>query len=267
LIDTVGGATRRLPALRHADDLTLLERLARSFPRVGDANGWGARFGRELNVTEDRGSFSGQGLPVIEGKHIQPFTVDAGAPRYRIERYRACDLLPGRGFDQARLAYRDVSGVGNRLSLIAAIVPAGVATTHTLFCLRTDLPLVRQHYLCGLFNSYVLNFVVRLLMGGHLTTSLVEGLPVPVWTGSPAQRRIARLARRLAVRPSASSGRPKAVEGRPREARLQARLQAAVAREYGVNIPAFERLLEGFPLVRREDRDLAVAALRDGPES
>jgi len=248
-IDAIGGATRRIPALRHPDDLDLLERLARDFPRLGDAAVWGARFGRELNVTEDRGSFGGEGLPVIEGKHIQPFAVDTAAPRFRIGRSRASALLAGGGFNRARLAYRDVSGVANRLSLIAAIVPAGIVTTHTLFCLRNDFRAEEQQYLCGLFNSYVLNFVVRLLMGGHLTTSLVESLPVPMWTGAPAQRRIARLAERLAVRRSISVG-------------THARLQAAVAREYRVSASSFERILENFPLVPREDRELARKSMR-----
>jgi hypothetical protein len=205
------------------------------------------RFGRELNVTEDRDSFGREGLPVIEGKHIQPFVADAAHPHFRIDQRRAGRLLPGGGFRYARLAYRDVSGVANRTSLIAAVVPAGVVTTHTLFCLRTDLPLDRQHYLCALFNSYVLNAVVRLLMGGHLTTSLIESLPVPLWTGAAAQRRVARLAQRLAVHPE--------------NPRLRAHVQAAVAREYAVGGSEFERLLKGFPLVPAAERNLAKLAV------
>ena len=37
---------------------------------------------------------------------------------------------------RSRLAYRDVASSTNRLTLIAAIVPPGVLTTHTLFCSR-----------------------------------------------------------------------------------------------------------------------------------
>src|SRR6185436_17868852 len=117
----------------------------------------------------------------------------------RIDRREAARLLPGCRFERPRLGYRDVSGVANRLSLITAIVPAGIVTTHTVFCLRSPLALDAQHLLCALFNSYVLNAVVRLFMGGHLTTSLVEGLPVPSITGSVIERRIARLAERVAT--------------------------------------------------------------------
>jgi hypothetical protein len=106
--------------------------------------------------------------------------------------------LPDARFERPRLVYRDVSGVGNRFTLVAAVMPAGVVTTHTLFCLRNDLPLMQQHFLCGLFNSDLFNRVVRLLMGSHVTTSLVENLPVPRWEDAPVHRRISRIAVGLA---------------------------------------------------------------------
>lgn len=106
--------------------------------------------------------------------------------------------FPDRRYARARLAYRDVSGVGNTHALVAAVIPAGIVTTHTLFCLRTELPIEQQHFLCGLFNSAVFDRLVRLEMGSHVTTTLVENLPVPPWTGTPVQREIAAIARDLA---------------------------------------------------------------------
>lgn len=244
-----GGAMRRLPDLRRAGDLTLLDDLTHRWPALGSADGWAVEFGRELNVTEDRSAFSARGLPVIEGKHIRPFATDTETRRFRIAAPTAARLLPGRGYERARLAYRDVSAVSNRQSLIAAIVPAGVVTTHTLFCLKTPLDLDRQHFLSACFNSYVLNAIVRMLMGGHLTTSLIESLPVPPWTGSARQRRISRIGRRLA----GAGGSP----------RLAARLQALVAREYGVDRGTFEGLLRTFPLIAESERFEALSQLLD----
>jgi Eco57I restriction-modification methylase len=247
LLRAVGGVARRIPDVRDPRDLAWLDSLARAHPPLGHTDGWGAHFGRELNATEDRRHFGTTGLPVIEGKHIAPFAVDPGRATWRINRREASRLLPDGRFDRPRLAYRDVSGVGNRLSLIAAVVPAGVVTTHTLFCLRTPVEANARHFLCGLFNSFVLNALVRLLMGGHVTTSLVEGLPVPLWTGSPEQRRIARLARRLTEHPGARH--------------TNAALQAAVARLYALDAPTFERVLSAFPLVGVGDRQLALELL------
>ena len=244
-----GGALRRIPDLRRPHDAQLLDELTRRFPALGRADGWRAEFGRELNVTEDRDAFGDRGWPVIEGKHIQPFTADVNAPRFRITASALARAMPGRAVARARLAYRDVSAVSNRQSLIAAIVPANVVTTHTLFCLKTALDPERQHFLCACFNSYVLNAVVRLLMGGHLTTSLVESLPVPPWTGSRLQRTIARLSRRLSERgPSV---------------RLAARLQARVAQEYGVDHDTFGRILATFPIIPESERLDALSQLKD----
>jgi hypothetical protein len=171
-------------------------------PAIGSVEGWQARFSRELNATDDREAFSRTrargALPVADGKHIGPFVVHQDRCERFIPAQIARQRLPDRRFERARIVYRDVSGVGNRFTLVAAVMPAGVVTTHTLFCLRNNLPLTQQHFLCGVFNSDLLNRVVRLLMGSHVTTSLVEYLPVPRWENTSVHRRISRIAERLA---------------------------------------------------------------------
>ena len=82
-------------------------------------------------------------------------------------------------FSRARLAYRDVASSTNRLSLIAAVLPAGVVTTHSLFCLKTMLSADNQAFLCAMFNSYVANYLVRQVMTTHLGSTTVEALRVP----------------------------------------------------------------------------------------
>jgi len=199
----VGGQTRRIPDLRHDDDLGWLSRVMRAHPALGSEDGWKIRFSRELNATDDRKAFrptrSRGCLPVADGKHIGPFVVHTDRCERFISPQLARQCLPDARFNRARLVYRDVSGVGNRFTLVAAVMPAGVVTTHTLFCLRNDLPVAQQHFLCGVFNSDLLNRVVRLLMGSHVTTNLVENLPVPAWEDSPIHRRISRVAERLST--------------------------------------------------------------------
>ena len=246
----IGGPSLRIPDVRHVDDLALVDRLTRSFPSLGHPEGWNARFGRELNASDDRESFGAQGLPVVEGKHVAPFRVDVRSTTCRVLPDVAARLLPDGRYQRPRVGYRDVSSVGNMRSLIAAVLPAGVVTTHTVFCLRTTASLEASHFLCGVLNSFVMNLVVRMLMGGHVTTSLAEQLPIPVWTGDARQRRIARLGRRLAL-------------GRGRSAqRLTAAIEAEVARLYEVSLVDFARIVEGFPLVAKTLRDEAVGRLR-----
>jgi hypothetical protein len=201
--------------------------------------GWHVTFGRELNATDDRGFFrlregghrSVDTLLVAEGKHIAPFTFDRRAPTHTIAADVAAARLPDGRHKRPRLAYRDVSGVGNTHALVAAIIPAGVITTHTLFCLKTAIPLEQQQFLCGVFNSAVMDRLVRLEMGSHVTTTLVENLPVPPWTGSNVQREIGRLAQDLAdLGPSGPLD--------PGTPELRIALNRAVCSMYGLPRPA-----------------------------
>lgn len=298
-LSAIGGGMGRIPYLRGHTDLSLARHLSAAFPPIGSAAGWQARFGRELNATEAASSFGFEGLPVIQGRDIEPFRLIEGeervdnrdpiegaervdgtepfdvrpvgqAHRPRISLERAAALRPDRAFERPRLAYRDVSGASNRLSLVAAIVPSNVVTTHTLFCLRGRLPIEQQHFLAALFNSFVLNYLVRMLMGGHVTTTLVESLPAPPWRRSREQRLVAALARHAAHPARSAAVREPSPEA-PRLAHpAGARLQAEVAHMFNLDRGGLAHILETFPLVPREERTrvlLVFDALQRRPGS
>jgi hypothetical protein len=227
-----------IPELAGEADLRLLERISAGFPRLGSAEGWNVQFGRELNASDDRDQFepysSGTpARPVVEGKQIEPFRADLDRSRYQLK-IGAPDRVPRR----ARLAYRDIASATNRLTLIAAIVPARAVTTHTLFCLKTPLSLDAQHVLCGLLNSYVANYLVRFRVNTHVTASLVSRLHVPLLSpGDPAFVRIQTLVRTL-VR-----------SDEPEDTDAYAELQALVAAIYGLSTADFDHVLSSFPLI------------------
>ncbi|HUF22589.1 MAG TPA: N-6 DNA methylase, partial [Vicinamibacterales bacterium] len=178
-MEVLGGRGRRVPDAAGAAQLALALKLAGRHRGLGDPLGWGASFGRELNLTDDRRAFSPAGMPVLEGKHLHPFHVNASGARHHITRAAAARRLPARPFDRPRLAYRDVTAATNRQTLIAAIVPAGMVTSHSLFCLRNGWDRRSQHALCLILNSSVANFLIRLFVSSHVTTSLMAWLPVP----------------------------------------------------------------------------------------
>lgn len=247
LIERLSGPDLSIPDLKSPADLAIAERLAALFPPLGDLRSWGARFGRELNVTDDRAVLrsDGKGLPVVEGKHIDGFRLRGADTRWTVSARDAERLLSGRHL-RRRLAYRDVASSTNRLTLISTVLPAGCVSTHTVFCLRTPLPVSGQYFLCGLFNSLVLNYLVRLRVATHVTTAIVERLPVPGRDDpSPAMPRIAALARLLSRREDVSA---------------LARLNATVAHLYRFSAEEFRHVLAGFPLVPVEDRDAALRA-------
>jgi hypothetical protein len=248
VLERLSGPQTAIPEIRSGEDLALVARLTFAHPALGDADGWNVRFGRELNATEDRRHFVERLLPaeaggqkrlypIVEGKQIQPFAVDVSASRLAVPAVVAGRLLdPERTFGCARLAYRDVSSATNRLTLIAAILPAGVVTTHTLFCLKDPPDVASQRVLCGLLNSFVANYLVRLRVTTHVTTTIVDRLPVPrPARGTPAFLELASLSAVLARQPD--------------DAEATVRLQAAAARLYGLSAAEFQLVLDSFPLV------------------
>ncbi len=250
-LERLSGNALAVPYVRTATDLAIAERAAALFAPLGAAEGWHVRFGRELNATDDRALFrrSGGGYPVIDGKHLAPFRVAVADAERRIAAADARRVVPGSG--RARLGYRDVASATNRVTLIAAVLPPRCVSTHTVFCLRTPLPAPAQRFLCGLFNSLVVNFLVRLRVTTHVTTAIVEQLPIPPWSAAPgAAADVAMLARLLARRHSVEAF---------------ARLNALAAALYQLTRDEFARVLETFPLVDRAERDRAMELFVETP--
>jgi hypothetical protein len=244
LIRRLSGDDLTIPDFRTATDVAIAERAAAMFPPLGRDGRWRAHFGRELNATDDRVHFgaAGSGLPIVEGKHVEPFRVQTRLATASISRAKAATLLDPQRYERPRLAYRDVASATNRLTLIAAVLPANCVSTHTVFCLRTPLPPAAQYFLCGLFNSFVVNYLVRMRVTTHVTTATVERLPIPGQDDSPrAFREIAAIARHLSRRDDRDAS---------------ARLQASVATLYQLSPDEFAHVLSTFPLIPKEERDL-----------
>ncbi|HMF96118.1 MAG TPA: N-6 DNA methylase [Vicinamibacterales bacterium] len=251
LLERLSGPTITIPYLRTATDLTIVERAATLFRPLGSGDGWAARFGRELNATDDRDSFRDgrEGLLVVDGRHLEPFRVSLDGVRRSIGISDARRLLRSDRHDRARLAYRDVASATNRVTLIAAVLPRGVVSTHTVFCLRTPLPLTAHYFLCGMFNSLVVNYLVRMRVTTHVTTAVVERLPLPMQEQAPAVfDEIASLARALERRFDSQG---------------YARLNARVAHLYQLSVDEFRHVLDTFPLVPLDGRRLALSVFNN----
>jgi len=244
-----------IPELATSADLSMVEHLSARGPHLGASNGWAVQFSRELNASDDRHAFKTRtgaidARPIVEGKQVEPFRVSLDRSRLELDaRAIGRRALPHR----ARLAYRDVASATNRLTLIAAIIPARAVTTHTLFCLRTRLPAAEQQVLCALLNSFVANYLIRLRVNTHVTAALMSRLPVPVIReGHPFFERLGALTTSLAR------------ETRPVEAMEEyAQLQALCAHAYQLTATQFEHILGTFPLIPEGVRQAALDAFND----
>jgi hypothetical protein len=245
LIQRLSGDDLSVPDVRTPVDLSLAEKAAALFRPLGADFGWNARFGRELNATDDRDVLrpAGHGLPIVEGKLIEPYRVRLDDARHSISTRDAGRLL-GQRHQHWRLAYRDVASATNRLTLIAALLPPGSVSTHTVFCLRTPLSLAAHRFLCGMFNSLIVNYLVRLRVMTHVTTTIVERLPMPGEEEAGATYpEVGSIARALSQR---------------HDPMLEARLNAIVAKLYQLTREEFVHVLGTFPLIAKEDRDRAM---------
>ena len=230
-----------IPEVATGMDLRIIEKISAAHPWLSSADGWHAHFGRELNATDDRGAFrpttgARDARPVLEGKQMGPFRVAIDQSTVEL---RPDATLTRRVPRRPRLAYRDVASATNRLTLIAAIVPARAVTTHTLFCLRDSFAHGRQLTLCALLNSFVANYLVRLRVHTHVTASIMARLPVPVVAeGSAIEERLRELAHRLCESATPVEEMTEYVE-----------LQTLVARLYGLSREEFSHILDTFPLI------------------
>ena len=252
LLERVSGPPLTIPHLCTPIDLAIVERVTALFRPLRSADGWDARFGRELNATEDRDALRSDrdGLLVVDGKRLEPFRLVLDGVARSIDPADARRLLGSDRHDRPRLAYRDVASATNRVTLIAAVLPRGVVSTHTVFCLRTALPSAAQYFLCGLFNSLVVNFLVRLRVTTHVTTAVIERLPIPAREDAPAAfEEIAALARALERRPDGDAF---------------ARLNARAAQLYQLSADQFRYVLDTFPLIPATDRRLALKMFQRG---
>jgi hypothetical protein len=249
LVRRFSGPGLAVPELQHEHDRAILARVVSVAPALSGPDGWNAHFGRELNATDDRRHFGSSGLPVLEGKLIDPFVAHAEDAAQFIDRGVALRLLKHRArIDCPRLGYREVAASTNRLTLIAAIIPARAVTTHTIFCMREPADEDVHWFLCGVFNSFVANYLVRLRGGTHVPASVIHQLPVPCPSRqSPSFISIAALSRAAARTPSAD---------------VRAELHARVTHAYGLREDDLLHVLATFPLVPQAERTAALVAFR-----
>jgi hypothetical protein len=207
-----------------------------------------------LNATDDRGHFigtqgaEGSALTIIEGKHLAPFRVEPDRSSQRIDRAVAATLIdPASSYGRPRIAYRDVASATNRLTLIAALLPTDSLSTHTVFCLKTPLPLRDQWCLLAILNSLVANYLVRLRVTTHVTTAIMSRLPVPrPAAGGAVFDELATLAQRLATT---------GIEAAPND---YARLNAIVAGLYGCSSGEYAHVVSTFPLLPAQLRETCL---------
>jgi type I restriction-modification system DNA methylase subunit len=274
-------------------DVRIAEKMLK-FPLLGERieGSWNVSFTAEFHMTNDSHLFKtepGKGrLPLYEGKMIWHFDHRLAAPRYwLVEREGRAALLGRRGDDgqkldyQAyRLGFRDIASNTNERTLVSSMIPP---TFH-----GNKIPTVRvydddgtrlidnatQLFLCSAWNSFVLDYAIRMRVTTTLNFFYLYQLPVPRLTDKDAAFRpiVERAARLICTTPEfdelakeifggLATAKSVGVTDSVERAKLRAELDGLVAHLYGLTEEEFAYILTTFPLVPDADKNAALNAL------
>ena len=157
-----------------------------------EANGsWKIRFTREFDISLDSNLFNTnkQGLIIFEGKMIEQYTHKFKKPRYWIKKENVISKFGSQyqDYNEYRLGFRAVAASTNRRTMIATIIPRMVCCGNSLIVTKIFDPestrrLIDESdllYLCGVFNSFVFDYLLRLKVTTNLNMFFIYDMPVP----------------------------------------------------------------------------------------
>jgi len=154
------------------------------FDTIG--NNWNLKLFREIDMTLDSEIFGDGGYVLYEGKMIEQFCNDFDKPRYQV---LGNDIINkfGKGYEdfrEYRLAFRAVASSTNRRSLIATILPENVVVGNSLIIskiFKDGNRIIDEDdlfFLCGIFNSFAMDYLLRLKITTNLNMFFIYDLPI-----------------------------------------------------------------------------------------
>ncbi|MGA2738964.1 MAG: ATP-binding protein, partial [Bryobacteraceae bacterium] len=278
--------------LKNETDVRIAEKMLRfPFLREQLTGNWNVQLTREFDMTGDSDLYQtkpGKGrVPLFEGKMINQFTASFSKPRYWVARKAGRLRVLGKTEDRGqklepdcyRLCFRDVASNTNERTMISAILPP-CFFGHTISAVRvlgTDgaeiLPMPVQAFLCGVWNSFAVDYMVRAKVSSHLSFFYVYQLPIPrLPANDPAFIAIMnRSARLICSSPEFDAvahefglkGPDEGATNPTERALLRAELDGIVANLYGLTEEEFAYILTTFPVVPEATKDAALAAFRE----
>jgi hypothetical protein len=257
------------------------------FPLLGEyvQNLWNLEIHREFNMTDDEYLFhkvpGKKMIPLYEGKMIWQFEHQYSNPRYWIDEKEGRKAILGKKMDNNqildyqsyRLVYRDVSASTNERTLVSTVLHQKCFTGNTLVNSSQPKDCKTLLYITSIFNSYVVDYLIRNKITNHCNMFYVYQLPVPRLTECyPIFKPIINRASQLIcttpefddlAREAGLKGHQDGVTDPVKRAQLRAELDGLVAHLYGLTEEEFTYILSTFPLVESSVKDAAFDAYRE----
>ncbi len=200
---------------RTKEEIDILKKLF-AFPLLLESSKWLIEFTNEFHMTKHSNLFNDErnGIPLLEGKMIYQFRKDYSSPRYWIDKELGLNELASKEkkrlkvklkelkkFDEIddyrykldceyyRIGWRDVTNATNERGMIATIIPPMNFLGNTINYIRPiyfngeryqySLTPKQSLFLCGLLNSFVVDFILRHKISSHANMFYVAELPIP----------------------------------------------------------------------------------------
>lgn len=265
-----------VPEVRSDEEWRIFKRMADVGSPFGDQAGpWRPTIVREVDMTRDRNKFVRHGgaglLPLIEGRMVHQFRFGAksylsgtgrralwvanpiGAGEVAPQFWIAPSALPAAVLQRTakpRVGFCDVTGQTNERSLLAALIPAGVACGNKVPTITFGTPSDDDglvYLWLAIANSVPFDWMLRRVLTTTVNYFLLLGLPFPTMTldGLPA-RRLITLARDLTAVDQVEE-----VADSWAIATKRAEVDVRVAGAYGLDTATLGVMLRDFPLLDR----------------
>ena len=257
---------------------------------------WGIKARSEFHMTNDAVLFNTKsGIPLYEGKMIYQFSHTLAEPKYWIDakvgithlvskenkrlKKNKYSIEPRLDSEYYRLVWRDVTNAVDRRTMISTILPPCVFLGNTLSYIRPttydgngyshSMDLDELTYLCGMLNSFPIDFVLRHRVNLHVSIFHFLELPIPKFDrNNTLHKTISQNAARLICtsedfatimkRNDINSG---IVDPKERR-RLHALINATSCQIYKINYEELEFILEYFSVEDDELKRQTLDTLR-----
>jgi hypothetical protein len=251
------------------EDYEIVEKIYDEVPLLAQRNeaGWNVRLNNEFHFTNDRHLFNqrGNGIPLYEGKMIHQYNAYYAAPQFWIQEDKLVGLseTQRKQLKTYRVVHRRIASATNERTLISAIVPpeVGCEINATVLLIDGEAQESNKLYLCGMLNTFALDFIIRYKVTTTLNMFYIYSLPIPRLTSSnPYFDYIVPRAARLTCTRAEFAGLWQEVMGEAwddtkgandsaERQRLRDEIDAAVAHLYKLTRDDFAHILATFPLV------------------
>ena len=255
---------------------------------------WNIKASREFNMSDDAHLFHQAqiGYPLFKGEMIHMFTDSFGPPKFWIDVKEGTDELkrkergrikkitrqtiePQIHLEDYRLVWRKLTNPTNTRTLISTILHPNVFLADSLYYIhpvlfdgkkyQRQLSYPETLFLCGMCNSFVIDYILRNKIESNLTIMHFLDLPIPKFDkNNPFHQKIFQNATMLICTSDKYSklrnevGISEYVTEPSKRLALEAQINAYAAKIYDLTKEELEYIFELFPSVDKKLKELTL---------